>query len=255
MQAHLLQLDIAWESKQANYDRVRALIEHAAPNPGGLIVLPELFDVGFTLNTAVAHDCGPTLEFLQSLADDTRCIVHGARALLPHDQTHAFNCATICAPGHDHPVCEYRKIHPFSYGREGDAYTGGDTLEDYNWGELRVCPAICYDLRFPELFRRGTIDGAEVFVYGANWPSPRQEHWRTLSIARAIENQAFVIAVNRCGSDPYLHYAGGSIVIDPKGQILGELDDSEGVLSIEIDPGVVREWRSTFPALRDIKLI
>lgn len=255
MQTHLIQLDIAWESKAKNFDRVRDLVERTSTNPGDLIVLPELFDVGFTLNTKVAHDNGDTLAFLQSLSNDTRCLVHGSRVLLPQDQTHAFNCATICAPSEPTPICEYHKVHPFSFGREGEAYIGGNALQHYPWGELRVCPAICYDLRFPELFRLGAKDGAEVFVYGANWPSPRQTHWRTLSIARAIENQAFVIAVNRCGNDPYLHYAGGSIVIDPKGEILGELDDQEGVLSVEIDPSVVRAWRATFPALHDIKLI
>lgn len=255
MQAHLIQLDIVWESKQLNHDRVRSLLEHAAPSPGDLIVLPELFDVGFTLNTAVANDEGSTLAFLQQLADDTRCTVHGSRALLAHGQSRAYNCASVCAPGHTQTLCEYRKVHPFSYGREGEAYIPGHTLGHYQWNDLRVCPAICYDLRFPELFRLGAKAGAQGFVYGANWPSTRQSHWRTLSIARAIENQAFVIAVNRCGNDPYLHYAGGSIVIDPRGEVLGELGQEEAVLSVEIDPTIVRAWRTTFPALHDIKLI
>lgn len=255
MQAHLIQLDISWESKQSNHDRVSSLVKHLNPAPGGLIVLPELFDVGFTLNTTIAHDDGNTLAFLQSLADDTQCTVHGSRALLPKDQSHAFNCATICAPSENAPICEYHKVHPFSYGRESESYIGGTSLQHYQWNALQVCPAVCYDLRFPELFRLGAKGGAEVFVYGANWPSPRQQHWRTLSIARAIENQAFVIAVNRCGNDPYLNYSGGSMVVDPKGKILGELSDAEDILSIDINPSVVRDWRTDFPALRDIKLI
>ncbi|MCR9076741.1 MAG: carbon-nitrogen family hydrolase, partial [bacterium] len=90
---------------------------------------------------------------------------------------------------------------------------------------------------------------------GANWPSHRQSHWRTLNIARAIENQAFVIAVNRCGNDPHLPYAGGAIVVDPKGETLGELGDKEGVLSVQIDPQALHDWRRTFPALNDITLI
>lgn len=255
MQAHLVQLDIAWENKATNHQRVRELIQQASINPGDLIVLPELFDVGFTLNTQIAidHD-GSTLAYLQSLADDTDCIVHGSRAM-PANSTHAYNCATICAPGRESPICEYHKAHPFSYGRESESYIGDDQILHYDWNSLRVCPAICYDLRFPELYRIGAKHGAQAFVYGANWPSHRQTHWRTLSIARAIENQAFVIAVNRCGNDPHLPYAGGSIAIDPKGNILGELGDQEGVLSVEIAPSIATEWRSTFPALRDIKLI
>ena len=254
MQTHLIQLDIAWESKAKNFDRVRDLVERTSTNPGDLIVLPELFDVGFTLNTKVAHDNGDTLAFLQSLSNDTRCLVHGSRALLPQDQTHAFNCASICAPSEPTPICEYQKVHPFSFGREGEAYIGGNALQHYPWGELRVCPAICYDLRFPELFRAGLRKGTQVFALGANWPSPRQHHWRALSIARAIENQAFVLAVNRTGSDPHLNYSGGSIAIGPKGDILGELNDQPGTLSVEIDPQSLHDWRHTFPAWRDMRL-
>ncbi len=256
MRAHLLQLNVVWENKAANHARVRALVEETRIDAGDLIVLPELFDVGFTLHTGVAVDHhGSTLAFLQTLADDTRCIVHGARALASETEGKALNCATIAAPGRDEPLCEYAKVHPFSYGREGESYTGGDAIKHYDWGPLRVCPSVCYDLRFPELYRLGVKAGASAFVLGANWPAPRRAHWRALNIARAIENQAFVIAVNRCGSDPHLPYAGGSIAVDPRGEVLGELGDQEAVLSIEIDPRRVRDWREHFPALRDITLI
>jgi omega-amidase len=256
MHAHLVQLDIAWEDKPTNHNRVRALVENTQTAPGDLIVLPELFDVGFTLDTNVARDDnGSTLAFIQNLADDTECIVHGSRAIQSTNPTHAYNNATICAPKAAPPICEYHKAHPFSYGRESESYIGGDALTHYDWNELQVCPAVCYDLRFPELFRLGAKNGAQAFVLGANWPSHRQHHWRTLSIARAIENQAFFFAVNRCGDDPHLPYAGGTIAIDPKGEILGELGDEEGVLSIKVDPSICTRWRETFPALSDIKLI
>lgn len=155
-------------------------------------------------------------------------------------------------------LCEYAKIHPFSYGREGESYTGGDAVGVYDWvsgqESLRVCPAVCYDLRFPELFRAGVRLGAEAFVIGANWPAARQHHWRTLLLARAIENQAVVLGVNRCGNDPHLAYAGGSIAVSPKGEVLGEMDDRPGVLTVEVDPGAVRAWRREFPALGDVRL-
>lgn len=256
MKAHLLQLDIVWEDKAANHAKVRALVEQCAPSAGDLIVLPELFDVGFTLNAqlAIDHD-GSTLAFLQALADDTRCTVHGARALASTVKGKALNYATITAPGLCSPLCEYAKIHPFSYGREGESYTGGDTLGSYAWGGLQVCPTVCYDLRFPELFRLAVKGGADAFVLGANWPAPRKDHWRALCIARAIENQSFVLGVNRCGNDPHLPYAGGSIAVEPRGEVLGELGGREGVLSVEIDQGLVRQWREHFPALKDITLI
>ena len=114
---------------------------------------------------------------------------------------------------------------------------------------------MCYDLRFPELFRIGLLKGAEVYAIGANWPASREYHRHTLSIARAIENQAFVLSVNRCGKDPQLEYAGASLAISPRGEILGQLGPEEGVLSVEIDLDDLHRWRRTFPAWKDHKLI
>ena len=138
--------------------------------------------------------------------------------------------------------------------REPEFFQGGSHVLTYTWNDLTVCPAICYDLRFPELFRKGLKLGAHIFALGANWPSPRQHHWRALAIARAIENQAFVLAVNRTGDDPHLSYTGGTIAVDPKGDILGELTDQPGTLSVEIDPKALHDWRATFPAWKDMRL-
>jgi predicted amidohydrolase len=155
-------------------------------------------------------------------------------------------------------LLEYAKVHPFSFGREPERFEGGSEVATYLWESggqtLRVAPAICYDLRFPELFRLGLLKGAEAFAIGANWPDARQHHWRSLVIARAIENQAFVLAVNRTGRDPNLNYVGGSIAVGPRGDILGELGPEEAVLSVEVNPREVLAWREKFPAWRDIKL-
>ena len=260
MHAHIIQLNIAWEDKPANYARVTELIKDAPINPGDLIVLPELFDVGFTLDADKATDSdGQTRVFLQQLADDTNCTIHGSRAVPDPDTGKLHNCATITTPGQSSPTCEYAKFHPFSFGREGETYAAGNELKCYQWisGDhiLTVVPTICYDLRFPELFRMGLHHGAQAFVMGANWPAARIEHWRALCIARAIENQAYIIAANRTGNDPHLSYPGKSIVVDPKGKVLAELGDEEAVLSVEINPQEVINWRTTFPALNDIKLI
>jgi omega-amidase len=257
---HLVQFDIVWEDKQANHARVLELIKDSRTNPGDLIVLPELFDVGFTLNTDIAIDSeNTTYSFLQTLSDSTGCTVHGSRALQSSNSTKAINCATITTPGLNEPLCEYSKIHPFSHGRESESYIGGQDIQTYQWqqpGEsIQVCPAICYDLRFPELFRLGVKKGAQAFVLGANWPSPRIHHWRALSIARAIENQSYMIAVNRTGNDPHLPYPGSSLVVSPSGEVLGELNDEEAVLSVEILPQSVTQLRSSFRFLDDIKLI
>lgn len=262
MRAHLLQMNIAWEDRHENFRIVRRLLESATPEPGDLIVLPELFDSGFSLNTARTHDAsGETLTFLQRLAAELHCTVHGSRTVLdePSDpeSRKATNRATIIGPT-GRILTEYAKIHPFSFGREPESFRGGDSVTTYPWESggrrFTVCPAVCYDLRFPELFRRGLALGADAFVLGANWPAARQTHWRALAIARAIENQAFVLAVNRTGSDPHLEYTGGSIAVGPKGDILGELAADEAVLTVTPDPAETAAWRAEFGAWRDIRL-
>ena len=119
---------------------------------------------------------------------------------------------------------------------------------------MTVCPAICYDLRFPELFRVGLDHGAAMFTVIANWPEARRDHWRALLVARAIENQAIVAGVNRTGRDPHLGYAGDSLVVGPRGEILLDGGSAEGVWSCVLDGGLVDGWRREFPAWRDRKL-
>lgn len=261
MRAHLVQLDIQWERPQANFDRVQSVLESSPLQSGDLIVLPELFDAGFSLNTETTCDSNEeTLRFLADLATRTGCVVQGSRSIFPqcNPDELALNCASVLSPTDPKPICEYHKIHPFSMGSEPRSFQGGDSVLTYTWGSdpepLNICPLICYDLRFPELFRKGVVGGAEVFALGANWPNTRQHHWRALLIARAIENQAYMLGVNRCGNDPYLQYNGGSIAIDPMGNVLGELGDEEAVLSVEIDPKMLRDWRAKFRVLDDIKI-
>jgi len=260
MRAHLCQLNLVWENARESYELVRRTLDRVEVARGDLVVLPEMFDSGFSLNVSrTADESGATLEFIGSLASERGVTLHASRTLRDPASGRGRNMATIAGPDGS-IICEYAKIHPFSFGREGEAFDGGETITAYDWvggaGErVRVCPAICYDLRFPELFRAGALEhGAEAFVIGANWPEPRQAHWRALAIARAIENQAFVLGVNRCGSDPHLRYAGGSIAVDPQGEILGELGSEQDVLSVEIEPARVREWRELFPALGDARL-
>lgn len=260
MRAHLVQLDIAWEDPAANFAAVDRLIGAHRVAPGELIVLPELFDSGFSLDTQRTADRdGRTLGYLRELAQRLGAFVQGGRTVLGDDpQRMARNLATIVEPS-GAIACEYAKVHPFSFGRESERFVGGQGVATYDWeagGQtMRVCPAICYDLRFPELFRLGVLAGAQVIALGANWPDARQDHWRSLLIARAIENQAFVLGVNRTGADPHLNYVGGSIAVGPRGEVLGELGADEEVLSVDLELHEVQAWRESFPALRDIRLI
>jgi len=262
VRAHLVQLDIAWEDPAENFRRVDRLLSSCDIGEHDLVVLPELFDTGFSFNTdRTADRDGTTASYLANLADDLGCLVQGGRtvrACVGDSCALARNHATVFGPG-GRLVAEYAKVHPFSISGESGAFQGGDEVITYAWkreaDELSVCPAVCYDLRFPELFRVGLLAGAEVFAIGANWPSPRVGHWRALSIARAIENQAIVLSVNRVGSDPKVSYPGGSIAIDHVGEVLGELGAEEGVLSVEVPGHALREWREKFPVWKDIKLI
>jgi len=273
MRAHLVQLNIAWEDRPTNFRRVLALLESAAMMAGDFVVLPELFDTGFSMNTkrTADHD-GATLAFLREVATTMGVTIQGGRTVKkPGNVTRDAKASNeMTAVGSDGQIlCRYAKIHPFSLGREQDFFVGGDTVmvydhaprtgaeKDANTGTprpLRICPAVCYDLRFPELFRRGLSMGAEAFAIGACWLDTRQAHWRALAVARAIENQAFVLAVNRTGPDLNANYIGGTIAVGPRGDVLGELGEDEGVLSVAIDRDEVRRWREKFPAWKDAKL-
>jgi len=258
MRAHLVQFDIAWEDPAENFRRVDRLVGGADIDEGDLVVLPEMFDTGFSFDTdRTADRDGATARFLSELADDLGCLVQGGRTVRTCVADHcrpARNMATVFGPG-GKLVAEYAKVHPFTFGGEDAAFEGGDGIVLYEWAGVKVCPAVCYDLRFPELFRLGLLAGAEVFCFGANWPAARAGHWRALSIARAIENQGYVLGVNRVGADPNVAYVGGSIAVDPKGEAVGELGDEPGVLSVAVEPGAVRAWREAFPAWRDVRLL
>lgn len=255
MKAHLVQLDIQWENTAANREKVAQMLDRAAPTAGDLVLLPEMFDTGFSMNIASTADKdASTLQFLLELAEDYQVIIQGGRTLASCHRCLAANIMSIVGP-RNALMCEYQKIHPFSLGKEHEHFEAGREVKTYRWGDLTVAPAICYDLRFPELFREGMKMGAEVFALGACWPQARQHHWRALLVARAIENQAFVLGVNRTGNDPTLQYVGGSIALGPTGEVLGELGPEERVLSVEIDPAIVRRWREKFPAIRDARLL
>ncbi len=250
MRVHLVQMDIAWESPAENFERVRAMVAGAGVERADLVVLPEMFATGFSLNVDVtADDGGAQGGFVGELAQECGATVVGGITVRRADGK-GINRAVVC--GADGSLlAQYDKIHPFSYGREHEVFVGGDDVVVFEHAGLNVCPAVCYDLRFPELFRAGLSAGAEAFAVIANWPSTRQAHWRALTIARAIENQAFVFAVNRCGDDPYLSYLGGSLVVGPRGEVIGELESAAGVLSVVVENDDVRAWRAEFPAWRD----
>jgi omega-amidase len=251
----LVQSDVVWEQKHANHQWVAQALSGVKVDPGSIIILPEMFDVGFTMSAHLAQDepAGMTLRFCSSLAKQYAS--HVVAGFVQRDDTGwPVNQATILGPD-GATVGRYIKCFPFSPAGEDKHYAAGRSAVVLDLPGMKLAPIICYDLRFPELFRAGVDQGAEVFVVVANWPVTRVEHWVTLLRARAIENQAYVIGVNRAGTDPTLTYPGRSMVIDPKGNTVTDAGTEPGVFKSEIDLDLLLRWRTDFPALRDRRKI
>ena len=253
MNAHLVQLDIAWEDPGVNRERIESLLERVEIRPGDLVVLPEMAFTGFSLDVArTVSDAAAGEGFLRDLARRRSCTVVGG--LVAPVGGRATNQALALGPDGT-LLARYSKLQPFSLGGEATAHVAGEEIVDFAWAGLRVAPFICYDLRFPEHFRCAAAHGAEMFVVIANWPARRIDHWTTLLQARAIENQATVVGVNRCGTDPNFPYNGRSVVVSPHGHVVTDAGEVEGVVSVAIDPEEIRQWRRDFPALSDIRAV
>jgi omega-amidase len=252
MKVYCGQLDIAWENKQANFDKVRALVDKLRPAAGSLLVLPEMFATGFSMNVAAIAEnaASRTREFLAEIAREHRLYLQ-AGLVIRSAAGRGLNQAIVLNP-EGQELTRYTKIHPFRLGGEMEAYERGSEITSFDWQGLRVCPFICYDLRFPEIFRSAVRQSAECFVVIACWPSRREQHWVSLLQARAIENLSYVVGVNRAGQDPHHVYPGRSLVVDPHGKIVADAGAAEGIISAEIDPATVRGWRNDFPALADM---
>ncbi len=246
-----VQLDIAWEDKAANFSRVRALLADAPPEAGSLIVLPEMFATGFSMNLAITRQSGSREDeaFLAGLAREHRAFVIGG-VVSPGTAEMGRNESVAFSPAGE-LLARYTKIHPFSLGGEAQGHEAGRDVITFACGGFTIAPFVCYDLRFSEIFRAAAHRGANLFVVIALWPVKRQHHWLTLLQARAIENQAYVIGVNRVGSEPQFSYAGRSVVVDPHGIIIADAGEQERVLNATLDVATVDSWRRDFPALRD----
>ena len=247
-----VQLDMAWEDKTSNHRRLRELLSTASVEPGSLIIAPEMFETGFSMKLDVtaqsAEREGEVL--LRELADQYQSAVMAGVAS-PIENGRSRNECVAFAPGGVELV-RYQKMQPFSHSGEDKYYPAGSTHCLFEWGGVRVAPFICYDLRFPELFRAAVVEGAELITLIACWPKKRSEHWVRLLQARAIENLAPVVGVNRCGREPGLDFDGRSAAFDHMGQALFEASAEEQVRCVDIDFEAARDWRNHFPALRDI---
>ncbi len=249
IQAAAIQFNVKQGDVDANLAYVREALRRVAGEGANLAVLPEMWSSGFSyrnLNELAGRTAG-IVEELKELSRELKLVICGSMPE-PHGEK-VYNTIHLLDNGTLAGV--YRKLHLFSLLGEDKAFDGGDSwlLADTSIGKVGVI--ICYDLRFPELSRRLAVEGAQIICVPAQWPKPRQEHWRTLLRARAIENQLFVVSCNACGPVGKLDFFGMSMVIDPKGEVLAEAGEEERDVHGTLNLQLMRDWRAQIPCFND----
>ena len=245
----IAQQPLAWHDPPANRAHFAEVL---APLAGttDLVILPEMFTTGFTMKPeqfAEPAD-GETRAWLLAQATALDAAVGGSVAV--NDGGRFYNRFMLALPGG--PTYWYDKRHLFRMAGEHRRYEGGSHALIIEWRGIRLCPLVCYDLRFPVWSRRRPELDYDLLIYSANWPAARRLAWTTLLRARAIENQAFVAGVNRVGEDGHgIAHVGDSVVLDFTGQPLVELDDRPQVVTVPLDLEASRAWRDKFPAHLD----
>ncbi|MDP2168756.1 MAG: carbon-nitrogen family hydrolase [Thermodesulfovibrionales bacterium] len=256
MKVALIQMDIRWESKKPNYSKAQKFAKRAREEGCDIAVFPEMFNTGFSMNVpaiAEAED-GETASFLSALAKKYEINLIAGFPVWAMAGGMGRNMAAVF-DRQGAVVAKFTKLHPFSFAGEHKHYSPGEGAVVFDIEGIQASLFICYDLRFPEVFRAVAKDVQAIFVI-ANWPASRVEHWETLLRARAIENQCFIIGVNRTGKGGNgILYPGASHVYGPSGEDICRGNEKDEFLTVEFDPALVAEARSKFPFLKDIRQI
>lgn len=261
MKVTLIQMDVAWESPHTNHETAeRAML---AAERSDLYVLPEMWNTGVTIEPKgiAESEGGETLQWMQQMANRLDAAVAGSVAVHLADGTYRnrlyFVTPDPLTPfrGNNgqssiHNVQWYDKHHLFAYGGETLNYTPGDEHVNVDWRGIRFRLCICYDLRFPLWLRNK--DDYDVLICVASWPEIRMHAWRVLLGARAIENQCYVLGVNRIGSDPYCQYSGGTSIVDPFGFATSCPENEASVVTQTLDMKRLKSFREKFPVLKEM---
>ncbi|MEN9700275.1 MAG: hypothetical protein RLZZ301_1473 [Bacteroidota bacterium] len=249
----ILQFDQVWEDKQANFEKIQSFLRQASSID--LLLLPEMFQTGFSMNIALAESMenSESILFLTKVAHEKQCAIY--TSFIVQDQGNYFNRGLFLYP--DGTSYYYDKRQSFGLGGEDRVFQAGTTEMIVSYLGWKFNLQICYDLRFPELIRNrieGQDAAYDVLLYVANWPSKRIQHWDALVMARAIENQSYVLACNRVGTDGMqLAYNGHSQVLTMFGEQLGFLDQNEGLLQVKLSANALQMGREQLPFLKDRK--
>ena len=248
-----IQHDIVWLNRSANFSRLEPMIREAAGNGAQLVVLAEMFSTGFAMGDEWADvlpepEDGPSSQFLREVSVSQQVWIAGScpERRSPSDLPRN----TLVLAGPDGSVHRYAKIHPFTFGGERRFFAPGSTHLTVNIEGVAVSTFVCYDLRFADHFW-ALAKTTDVFIVPANWPTTRAAHWSTLLAARAIENQSYVVGVNRVGEGGSLTYSGGSRIVGPFGEDLGTAGDKEAILYADVSHEHIVATREKFPFLDD----
>lgn len=252
LQIALAQFDVKLGETNSNLATATKYITLAARRRAKLVVLPELWSSGFDLKHCQVHAQTSRETVLPALAKlARRHNLHIVGSVLhANSRREVFNSAIVTGPGIGLSRM-YRKIHLFAPMLENQFLAPGNRMPVFRPTFGTFALAICYDLRFPELFRKYAVNGAQLVIVCAQWPAIRMDHWRTLVRARAIENQFFVLACNRTGRSQETMFGGHSMIVDPFGQILVEGTENDALLTADIDFRAINESRSRIPSLND----
>lgn len=251
MKIACVQMDIAFGAPEQNFRRVLEYLTEAAENGAETIVLPEMWNTGYALTQLdeLADGNHRTLDFLKKFAEEQQVNIVGGSVSTRKEDGFYNTMYVINKTGE--LVSEYDKAHRFGLMDEHIHLEEGQSLGTFELEGVTCGGVICYDIRFPEWIRAQALNGAKVVFVPAEWPAPRIDHWRVLLQARAIENQCFIVAVNRIGADPKNEFGGSSMIIAPWGEVRLDMAQEEGVGYGEIDLEEVEEVRERIPVFED----
>lgn len=244
----IFQAYLFWESVEKNLQNLSIRLSGLREKTD-LILLPEMFNTGFTTNVEkCAEDMsGPTMHWMFETSKRFECVVAGS--LIIAEEGKYYNRFVWMSP--DGTYVHYDKRHLFSMAGENEKFTPGSSRIVFNLKGWKICPMVCYDLRFP-VWSRNEGNAYDILVYTACWPDKRSAHWRALIPARAIENQAFVVGVNRVGHDGNeIYYSGGSMCISPLGDVVYYKPEDEDLFTFTLYPNDLHEARANLPFLQD----
>lgn len=252
MKVALAQLDINFAQPAENFARVRAAVKKVAGHNVDVVVFPEMWNTGYALSQLgkLADDGGQhTQQLLTELARQYDVNIVGGSVAT--ERASKFYNTSYVVDRLGQVVGEYDKVHLFGLMKEDQYLTAGNRENYFRLAGVPSASFICYDLRFPEWIRTVARHGASILYFSAEWPASRIPQWKLMLRARAVENQAFVVAVNRVGTDPDNEFNGHSVVVDPLGKVIVDADEGEKIVYAELDLGQLQQVRGPIPVFRD----